>query len=298
MIFDPVLITGGTGAFGQAFARRLLPGGKTVFSKIAILSRGEFRQFEMSKALWDLDVNKRLRFFIGDVRDKERLMRAMEGMKVVVHAAALKRIEVGVYNPVEMVKTNVLGTMNVIEAAMDAGVEKVVFLSSDKAFQPISPYGHTKALAEALVLASNNISGGRTRFAVTRYGNVWRSTGSVVPVWKSILNAQDHEIEMGRGSGESVKVPVTDPDCTRFFMRMDEAIDLVLKAVEEMPYEPLIPELPAYRLGDLAEAMEVEMEVKGLPSWEKMHESMSEGNSSDKARRMSVEELREALRED
>jgi len=286
MIFCPVLITGGTGAFGQAFATRMLSwGGKTVFGKIAILSRNEYRQFVMSQDLKKLDPNDRLRFFIGDVRERDRLVRAMEGMKVVIHAAALKRIEVGFYNPIEMVKTNVLGTMNVIDAAIDAGVEKVAFLSSDKAYQPISPYGHSKALAEALVLASNNTAGGKTKFSVTRYGNVWRSTGSVVPVWESMI------------ADGAKKVPVTDPDCTRFFMRMDEAVDLVLKAIKEMPNAPLIPELPAYRLGDLAEAMGVDMEVNGLPAWEKKHESMGDGNSSDLARRMSVDELREALRE-
>jgi UDP-N-acetylglucosamine 4,6-dehydratase len=260
-------------------------GGKTVFGKIAILSRNEYRQFVMSQDLKKLDPNDRLRFFIGDVRERDRLVRAMEGMKVVIHAAALKRIEVGFYNPIEMVKTNVLGTMNVIDAAIDAGVEKVAFLSSDKAYQPISPYGHSKALAEALVLASNNTAGGKTKFSVTRYGNVWRSTGSVVPVWESMI------------ADGAKKVPVTDPDCTRFFMRMDEAVDLVLKAIKEMPNAPLIPELPAYRLGDLAEAMGVDMEVNGLPAWEKKHESMGDGNSSDLARRMSVDELREALRE-
>jgi len=286
MIFCPVLITGGTGAFGQAFATRMLSwGGKTVFGKIAILSRNEYRQFVMSQDLKKLDPNARLRFFIGGVRERDRLVRAMEGMKVVIHAAALKRIEVGFYNPIEMVKTNVLGTMNVIDAAIDAGVEKVVFLSSDKAYQPISPYGHSKALAEALMLASNNTAGGKTKFSVTRYGNVWRSTGSVVPVWESMI------------ADGAKKVPVTDPDCTRFFMRMDEAVDLVLKAIKEMPNAPLIPELPAYRLGDLAEAMGVDMEVNGLPAWEKKHESMGDGNSSDLARRMSVDELREALRE-
>jgi len=286
MIFCPVLITGGTGAFGQAFATRMLSwGGKTVFGKIAILSRNEYRQFVMSQDLKKLDPNARLRFFIGGVRERDRLVRAMEGMKVVIHAAALKRIEVGFYNPIEMVKTNVLGTMNVIDAAIDAGVEKVAFLSSDKAYQPISPYGHSKALAEALVLASNNTAGGKTKFSVTRYGNVWRSTGSVVPVWESMI------------ADGAKKVPVTDPDCTRFFMRMDEAVDLVLKAIKEMPNAPLIPELPAYRLGDLAEAMGVDMEVNGLPAWEKKHESMGDGNSSDLARRMSVDELREALRE-
>jgi UDP-N-acetylglucosamine 4,6-dehydratase len=147
-----VLITGGTGSFGQAFAKRLLKDGT---ERVVILSRGEHAQAEMRERLSD----DRLRFFIGDVRDRDRLRRAFEGVDVVVHAAALKRIEVGAYDPIEMVKTNVIGTMNVIEAAMDAKVKKVVGLSSDKAWQPISPYGQSKALAESLLLNANNISG-------------------------------------------------------------------------------------------------------------------------------------------
>lgn len=291
-----ILVTGGTGAFGQAFTRRLLTSKalcREWNGKIAILSRGEFRQFEMARDLKPLDVDGRLRFFIGDVRDKERLRRAFDGIDAVVHAAALKRIEVGHYNPIEMVKTNVVGTSNVIEAALDAGVKKVVFLSSDKAFQPVSPYGTSKAIAEQLVLAANNMSGGKTQFSCTRYGNVWRSTGSVVPMWEAIKQEQ-----LMQFNEYPIRVPVTDPDCTRFFMRMDEAVDLVLKALKDTPTDkPLVPTLPAYRLGDLAEAMEVEMDVTGLPAWEKKHESMEEGNSSDLARRMSVDELREALRE-
>lgn len=284
-----ILITGATGAFGQAFVRHILSVEVDDWNeRIAVFSRGEFRQFEMARDLKPLDIDQRLRFFIGDVRDKDRLRRAMEGIKVVIHAAALKRIEVGYYNPIEMVKTNVIGTSNVVEAAQDAGVEKVVFLSSDKAFQPVSPYGTSKAIAEALVLASNNTSGGRTKYSCTRYGNVWRSTGSVVPSWEKIV--------AGCVLRAHRRVPVTDPDCTRFFMTMDQAVELVLKAVTEMPDTPLVPVLPAYRLGDLAEAMEVEMDVQGLPAWEKKHESMAEGNSSDLARRMTVKELREALR--
>lgn len=299
--FVSTLITGGTGAFGQAFAHRLLSQKLSPVmlaaghGKVAILSRGEFRQFEMAQALKPQDPDGRLRFFIGDVRDKERLRRAMEGMEVVIHAAALKRIEVGHYNPIEMVKTNVIGSANVIEAAQDAGVKKVVFLSSDKAFQPVSPYGTSKAIAESLFLASNNTTGGKTRFAVTRYGNVWRSTGSVVPLWESIKKEQHKDA--WKRYGRAIKVPVTNPDCTRFFMTMDQAVNLVLEALEYMPDRPWVPTLPAYRLGDLTEAMDVEMDVIGLPPWEKKHESMAEGNSSDLARRMSVDELKEALRE-
>jgi FlaA1/EpsC-like NDP-sugar epimerase len=175
--------------------------------------------------------------------------------------------------------------MNVVEAAHDAGVKKVVGLSTDKAFQPISPYGTSKAMAESLFLASNNTSGAHgPRFAVCRYGNVWASAGSVVPTWRAILASGQHT------------VPVTDPECTRFYMTMDQAIDLVLDTVQTMKGGELaIPKLPAYRLGDLAIAMGAKMDVIGLPSFEKRHEGMAEGNTSDRARRMTITELKEAL---
>ena len=270
-----ILITGGTGSFGRAFTKTLLDGG---YERICIYSRGEHAQADMRESLND---DPRLRFFIGDVRDRDRLRRAMEGVKVVVHAAALKRIEVGHYNPVEMVKTNVLGAVNVIEAAQDARVNKVVALSSDKAYKPVSPYGYSKAMAESLFLEANNT--GRTLFSVTRYGNVAGSAGSVIPRWREILKTTD-------------TVPVTDPDCTRFWMRMEEAIDLVMKTADHVEGGELaIPELPAYRLGDLAEAMDAKMNVIGLNGFEKKHEGMRDGLTSDIARKMSVEELREGL---
>lgn len=278
-----VLITGGSGAFGTAFSKRLLRmnDGPT---RIVIYSRGEHRQADMARELAPLDPDERLRFFIGDVRDRDRLRRAMEGIEIVIHAAALKRIEVGAYNPLEVKRTNIDGAANVIEAATDAHVERVVALSSDKAFEPVSPYGTSKAFAESLFLASNKTRGNTGPiFAVCRYGNVWNSTGSVVPTWRKMLQQSD-------------TVPVTDPECTRFFMTMDEAIDLVLRTAEDMKGgEIAIPSLPAYRLGDLAEAMGAKMDVRGLPSFEKRHESMGAGNSSDKARRMSIDELRGEL---
>jgi UDP-N-acetylglucosamine 4,6-dehydratase len=271
------LITGGTGSFGRAFATRLLADKNT--KRVAILSRNEHAQAEMATQYAD----PRLRFFIGDVRDRDRLRRAFDGVGVVIHAAALKRIEVGHYNPTEMVQTNVLGAMNVIEAAIDAGVERVVALSTDKAFQPVSPYGHSKALAEGLF---RNAYQGKTKFAVTRYGNVWNSAGSVVPKWREILKSSD-------------TVPVTDPDATRFFMWMSEATKLVSDTIETMTGgELVIPTLPAYRLGDLAGAMGAKIKVVGMPEWEKKHEGMSPGHASNIARRMSVAELREALRAD
>jgi UDP-N-acetylglucosamine 4,6-dehydratase len=278
-----VLITGGSGAFGTACAKRLLkPTVRGYPARIVIFSRSEHRQAEMAR---ELEHDERLRFFIGDVRDRDRLRRAMEDIEVVIHAAALKRIETGAYNPLEVKKTNIDGAANVIEAATDAGVSKVVALSSDKAFEPVSPYGTSKAFAESLFIAANNTRGNfGPIFAVCRYGNVWASTGSVVPTWTKIL------------AEGGVTVPVTDPECTRFFMTMDQAVSLVLDTVDTMKGgEIAIPVLPAYRLGDLAEAMGARMDIKGLPSYEKRHESMGMGTSSELARRMTVQELRDAL---
>jgi UDP-N-acetylglucosamine 4,6-dehydratase len=291
-----ILVTGGTGFFGRHFVRRLLAihpamtltDGRTsqllsnpaYYSRICIYSRDEHKQAQMREEFAN---DKRLRFFIGDVRDGDRLARAMVGVDDVVHAAALKRIEVGHYNPDEMVKTNVLGTMHVIEACFVAGVGRCVYLSSDKAYQPISAYGHSKALAESLVLAANGMFGeDGPRFAVTRYGNVAGSTGSVIPIWRTSTST----------------LRITDPDCTRFWMTSDEAVDLVLKALDEMPTRVLVPELPAYRLGDLAAviAPNRDWRLAGLGEYEKMHESMAEGITSDRARRLTREELQERLR--
>lgn len=278
-VMRSVLITGGSGSFGQAFARRALEIG---CERVCVFSRGEHAQAAMRAAF----NNERLRFFIGDVRDRDRLRRAFDGVDLVVHAAALKRIEVGHYDPIEMTKTNILGTVNVIEAATDARVKAVIGLSSDKAYQPVSPYGCSKAMAESLLLAANNMRGsdGPT-FSAVRYGNIWQSNGSVVPRWREMIQ-----------SGASV-VPLTDPDCTRFFMRIGEAVQLVLKTAHDQFGGVLaIPDyLPAYRLGDLAEAMGVKTDVIGLPKWEKRHESMRDGLCSADAPRMSVNELRVAL---
>jgi FlaA1/EpsC-like NDP-sugar epimerase len=277
-----VLITGGSGAFGTAFVKHLL-GALDCPQRIVVFSRGEHRQAEMAR---ELGPDERLRFFIGDVRDRDRLRRAVEDIDVVIHAAALKRIEVGQYNPLEVKKTNIDGTENVIQAATDGRVSRCVLVSSDKAYQPISPYGTSKAFAESLFLAANNTRGAYgPRFQVVRYGNVWGSTGSVVPLWRSILRTSD-------------TVPVTDPECTRFYMTMRQAVELVYLTAENMAGggTVVIPTLPAYRLGDLAEAMGAKMNVLGLPSWEKRHEAMGPHNGSETARRMSVAELREVLR--
>ncbi len=275
-----MLITGGTGSFGQAFVKKLLDDGK--HDRICIYSRDEYKQAVMRESFND---DQRLRFFIGDIRDKDRLRTAMDGVKTVVHSAALKRIEACFYNPGEMVKTNVIGSMNVIDAATQSGIKKVVLLSTDKAFQPVSAYGHSKALAESLFLAANYSKGKcGPLFSVTRYGNVTGSKGSVIPKWVDII-----------AKGGTV-VPVTDPECTRFHMTIDEAVELVLNTIKTMKGgEVNVPVLPAYKIGDLARALNVEMDVKGLPEFEKKHESMSDGNSSGTAARMTVDEIRKVI---
>ncbi len=275
---NSVLITGGTGFLARGLVRRLLEDG---CQRICIYSRGEFAQARMRA---EFKNEPRLRWFIGDVRDRSRLEEAMERVEAVVHAAALKRIEVGATQPAEMFKTNIDGSENVIKAAQKAGVLRALLVSSDKAFEPISPYGQSKAAAETLFLTTNDRSPYGPRFSVVRYGNVWNSTGSVVPTWRELIAAGEKE------------VPVTDPTCTRFFMRLSEAVDLVLNTLKNMRGgEVEVPTLPAYAVGDLAAAMNVGMRVSGLPPHEKRHEAMAPGNSSDVARRMTVEELRGAL---
>lgn len=276
-----ILITGGTGSFGQAFVRFLLD--STNVQRICVYSRGEHAQAALRDVL---EGDPRIRWLIGDVRDLARLTRACSGVDTIIHAAALKRIETGAYNPDEMVKTNVLGTMNMIEAAIASGVKRVVGLSTDKAYQPCSPYGQSKALAESLMLAANTMHGGRgPRFAVTRYGNIWNASGSVVPKWQGL---------------EHIKV--TDRGCTRFYMTIDEAVDMVWESANKLDTGLVIPDwLPAYRLGDLAQAF-YELYGKtnretGLPEFEKLHESMNAMLCSADARRMTVGELKELIKQ-
>lgn len=274
-----ILITGGTGFFGQGFVRRMLSMGP---ERICIFSRSEWMQAQMRIAL---NNDSRLRWFIGDVRDVDRLRRAMDGVDLVIHAAALKRIETVEYNVIEAVATNVVGTRNVVDAAIDAGIKKAVLLSTDKACLPTTTYGMTKAIAERIFLQSSHYAGpGGPKFAACRYGNVAGSTGSVIPLWRSLL-----------ATGEN-RVPVTDPDCSRFWMTLDQAIDLVWKTATTMQGGELnIPDLPAYRLGDLAKAMGAEMRVVGMAPAEKRHEEMKPGETSDKARRLTVTELQSLL---
>jgi UDP-N-acetylglucosamine 4,6-dehydratase len=274
-----ILVTGGSGFFGRGFVRKALDMGA---ERVCIYSRGEYAQHLMRQ---EFRSDSRLRFFVGDVRDPDRLRRAMDGVDTVIAAAALKRIETSYYNPEEVVKTNVIGTMNTIEAARSAGVRKVVLVSTDKAAVPCSIYGYSKATAEALMLAENNARGATgPLYSVCRFGNVWCSTGSIVPKWRALIAAG------------AKSVPVTDPECTRFFMRIEAAADLVYRtAASNTGGELAIPTLPAYRVGDLAEAMGVGVEVTGLPDFEKKDETMDGVTTSADARRMSVDELRREL---
>lgn len=272
-----MLITGGTGFLAKGLVKQLLADG---CRRICLYSRGEYAQARMRA---EFDDDPRLRWLIGDVRDASRLERAMERCSTVIHAASLKRIEVGAYCPEEFVKTNVIGTMNVIEAARKAAVDRVVFVSSDKAFEPVSPYGQTKALAESLVLTADATTPYGPRYSCVRYGNIWNSTGGILPTWREILKTGD-------------TVPVRNPEATRFFMLLHEAVSLVLNTARTMRGgEIAIPQLPAYRVGDLPEAMGVKTKIVGMGPHEKLHEKLNEKLSSNTARRMSIDELREAL---
>ena len=284
-----VLITGGTGFLGNGLVRELMARG---IERICIFSRDEAKQAAMRARIEDPD--QRLHWFVGDVRDRLRLVRALEGVDTVIHAAALKRVEVGEYNPGEMVKTNVLGTMNLIEAAFDAlpaidmHPRHVVYVSSDKACQPKNAYGASKLMGEKLVLASNNARGrDGPIFSACRYGNVAGSTGSVIPTWRAAMRE-------GKGG-----IYITDQEATRFWMTIDQAVALVLEAaISDQGGQLHVPDLPAYRLGDLARAMDVPrpIRVTGLGPGEKPHERMLEdGPDSSQVRRMTIDELREGL---
>ena len=280
-----VLVTGGAGYFGQAFTRRLLgPDSPHQIERLCIYSRNEWNQHQL-RAMFGND--DRLRYFIGDVRDSDRLRRAMQGCDTVVHAAALKRVEAVESNIMEAVATNIVGTENVAKAAIDAGVSRVVLLSTDKAAAATTVYGLTKAMAEAIFrTASAYVRHDRTLFTICRYGNVWRSTGSVVPIWGRLL------------AGGETEVPVTNPECTRFFMTADQAVDLVLQAIKLTKGGDLFtPDLPAYDLRTLALAMGATgFRPMTMARGEKLHERMTEeGPDSSQVRRMTLQELKEAL---
>jgi UDP-N-acetylglucosamine 4,6-dehydratase (inverting) len=263
-----ILITGGTGSFGKAFVKTVLeryPGVK----RLVIYSRDELKQFEMAQTFSER-VHPGLRYFIGDVRDAPRLNRALEGIDVVVHAAALKQVPAAEYNPFECIKTNVLGAQNVIEACLDQGVKRVVALSTDKAAAPINLYGATKLCSDKLFVAANNIKGSRDlRLSVVRYGNVMGSRGSVIPFFLE-----------RRPSGV---LPITDPNMTRFNISLQEGVEMVLWSIENaLGGEILVPKLASYRITDLATAIapECEHRIVGIRAGEKIHEEMITASDS------------------
>ena len=257
-----ILITGGTGSFGKKFVEAILKRNPEV-PRLVVFSRDELKQFEMAQQ-FSPDQYRGLRYFIGDVRDRDRLMRALEGIDVVVHAAALKQVPAAEYNPMEFIKTNVLGAENVIEACIDQGVRQVVALSTDKACSPINLYGATKLCSDKLFIAGNRIRGKHdVRFSVVRYGNVMGSRGSVIPFFLSRV--------------KSGVLPITHPEMTRFNITLDEGVELVLKAVESgFGGEILVPKIPSYRILELAKAIgpDCEHPVVGIRPGEKIHEEM------------------------
>jgi UDP-N-acetylglucosamine 4,6-dehydratase/5-epimerase len=257
-----VLVTGGTGSFGQRFARTVLE--RHDPAKVIIYSRDELKQFDMQNTEPFASYRKQMRWFIGDVRDEQRLTRAMEDVDIVVHAAALKQVPAAEYNPFEAVKTNILGAENVINASLTTGVKRVVALSTDKAAAPIKLYGATKLASDKLFVAANNHKGKRDiRFSVVRYGNVMGSRGSVIPFF---LNKAPDGV-----------LPVTDERMTRFNITLQEGVDMVLDALGRMwGGELFVPKIPSYRILDLAQAIAPEAEVKivGIRPGEKLHEEM------------------------
>lgn len=261
-----ILITGGTGSFGKKFTERILKEFNP--KKIIIYSRDEFKQDNMKKDLtlrFPDKINK-LRFFIGDVRDKDRLYRAFNGVDYVIHAAAMKQVPACEYNPFEAVKTNIHGAKNVIDACIDCGVKKCVALSTDKAVNPINLYGGTKLVSDKLFISANAYSGAEgTVFSVVRYGNVAGSRGSVIPFFEDLIN-----------KGQ-VELPITDYKMTRFWITLDQGVDLVFKALKESKGgETYISKIPSFKVVDLAKAMLSDAKLKevGIREGEKLHEVM------------------------
>jgi UDP-N-acetylglucosamine 4,6-dehydratase len=260
-----ILVTGGTGSFGKAFIAYALEHLNP--RRIAVLSRDELKQFEMRSMFPD----PRMRWFIGDIRDKERLIRALHDVDYVVHAAALKQVDTAEYNPFEYVKTNVLGSQNVIDAAIETGVKKVVALSTDKASSPINLYGATKLTADKLFVAANNYSKATgTALAVVRYGNVMGSRGSVIPLFRRLV-------------AEGKPLPITDPTMTRFWITLPQAVEFVVDSFRQMNGGELyVPRIPSMRIMDLVEAVAPGAETVniGIRPGEKLHEEMIAADDS------------------
>tara|TARA_B000000565_G_C23776183_1_gene374138 strand:- start:1428 stop:2447 length:1020 start_codon:yes stop_codon:yes gene_type:complete len=257
-----LLITGGTGSFGKAFINRVLNEFPDI-QRVVIYSRDELKQWELQQ-LFPESKYPQLRFFLGDVRDKDRLRRALERIDTVVHAAALKQVPAAEYNPMEFVKTNVLGAENVIQACLDTAVKRVVALSTDKAAAPINLYGATKLCSDKLFIAANNIKGTRDlTFSVVRYGNVMGSRGSVIPFFLQ--------------KAKTGVLPITDPEMTRFNISLSEGVDMVLWALQSsLGGELFVPKIPSYRITDIAEAVgpSCEKPIVGIRPGEKIHEEM------------------------
>ena len=263
-----LLLTGGTGSFGKAFIARMLQRFPDI-SRIVVYSRDELKQWELQQQYPEAEYPQ-LRFFLGDVRDGDRLRRALEGVDTVVHAAALKQVPAAEYNPMEFVKTNVLGAENLIQACLDTSVKRVVALSTDKAAAPINLYGATKLCSDKLFIAANNIKGRRDlRFSVVRYGNVMGSRGSVIPFF---LN-----------KARSGVLPITDPAMTRFNISLIDGVEMVLWSLENaLGGELLVPKIPSYRIMDVAEAIgpSCEKPMVGIRPGEKIHEEMITSSDS------------------
>jgi UDP-N-acetylglucosamine 4,6-dehydratase/5-epimerase len=262
-----ILVTGGTGSLGKRIVRTLLS--EHTPRRLIVFSRDELKQHEM-RAEWPEDEYPSIRYFIGDVRDRERLYRAFDGVDFVIHAAALKHVPACEYNPIEAIRTNILGAANVVDAAIDRGVKKVVALSTDKAANPVNLYGATKLCSDKLFIAANSYAGARdTRFAVVRYGNVVGSRGSVIPFFKA--------------KAASGTLPITDARMTRFWITLDQGVRFVLDAFERMHGgEVFVPKLPSMNILDLAKAIapDAETEIVGIRAGEKLHEVMIPGDDA------------------
>ena len=265
-----ILVTGGTGSFGKAFVKSLFSKFPDI-ERVVIFSRDELKQWEMQQE-FPADKFPQLRFFLGDIRDSERIKRALERINVVVHAAALKQVPAAEYNPMEFIKTNVLGAENLVQACLDTGVRSLIALSTDKAAAPINLYGATKLCSDKLFIAANNIKGSKDlKLSVVRYGNVMGSRGSVIPFFMKMAKASNQDI------------PVTDLRMTRFNILLSEGVDMVLWALENaLGGEIFVPKIPSYRLSDVVQALVPNQHIKiiGMRPGEKMHEEMITSSDS------------------